>query len=179
MIKTNCLTASFCQNRSDDFFFLPNTKETWIIETFATLARQSITPFLHFLMSLMTFSLLLLLLFEGAHTSKRKIRRSLESHLHINAEACLQDAACHSYCFIQPRRVWGLKCGVEGGAAPVRWINGVNNSLWRFSDYAHTDSPHSTGRQTKTAQSKRSTPKTHTYTHKNMFTNIGGSSMLL
>lgn len=68
---------------------------------------------------------------------------------------------------------------VEGGAAPVRWINGVNNSLWRFSDYAHTDSPHSTGRQTKTAQSKKSTPKTHKYTHKNMFTNTGESSMLL
>lgn len=57
---------------------------------------------------LITFSLLLLPLFEGTHTPNRKIMRSFQSHLHINADACLQDAACHSYYFSQPIRVWGF-----------------------------------------------------------------------
>lgn len=109
----------------------------------------------------MISSMLLLPLFEGTHASDREIMTPLQSHLRVNADACLQDAARHSYYCSQPIRVWVRERGVERrNGAPVRWINGVNNSLWRFSDYAPTESPHSTGRQTKTAQSGTSTQKT-------------------
>lgn len=70
----------------------------------------------------------------------------------------------HLYYYNPLIRVWVLGRVVwNEERSPACWINGVNNSLWRFSDYALTDSPHSTGRQTKTAQSKLSTHRTHIY----------------
>lgn len=132
----------------------------------------------HCLIPLITSSLLLLSRFEGTHTSKREIMTPLQPHLRLNADACLRDAACHLYYCSQPIRVWVFgSVASKEERAPVHWINGVNNSLWRFSDYAQTEWPHSTGRQTKTAQSTASTQKTNQYTPKNKPANTGESSI--
>lgn len=98
--------------------------------------------------------------------------RSLQSHLQVNADAASRMQRA-TRVIIASRPGLGLRggwCGEHGGAAPVPRINGVNDSLWRVSDYAHTDSPHSTGKQTESAQSDTSTQKTHKYTRNNMFT---------
>lgn len=85
--------------------------------------------------------------FEGIDISDKKIMRSLQSHLRINADARTHVALCRSYRFSWLIRVWVWGRVVwNEERSPVSWINGVNNSLWRFSDYAYTDSPHSTGR---------------------------------
>lgn len=104
--------------------------------------------------------------FEGTDISDKKIMRSLPLHRRRNADACIHVTICHSYCLRRLIRVWVWGCVAwNEERSPVCWINGVNNSLRRFSDYAHTDSHHSGGRQTKTAQSKPATHRTHTYIH--------------
>lgn len=48
--------------------------------------------------------------------------------------------------------------------SPACWIDGVNNSLWYFSDYVYTESLHSAGDKQK--QLKTSClPRGHTNTH--------------
>lgn len=133
-------------------------KKAWIIKKSANLERQSI-PLVLPLSD--TFDYILsVVVIEGTHTSKREIMTPLQPHLHLNADVCLQDAACHLYYCSRPIRVWVFgSVASKEERAPVHWINGVNNSLWRFSDYAQTESPHSTGRQTTTAQSKTSTQR--------------------
>lgn len=88
--------------------------------------------------------------FEGTDISDKEIMRSLQSHLRINADACIRVALCLSYCFSRADKIVSLGGGRRVAwneeRSPACWINGVNNSRWHFSDYAHTDSPHSTRR---------------------------------
>lgn len=60
--------------------------------------------------------MLLLPLFEGTNTSDREIMTLLQSHLRVNADGCLQDAARHSYYCSQPIRVWVCMAS-KGGTA--------------------------------------------------------------
>lgn len=62
--------------------------------------------------------------FEGIGISDKKIMRSLQSHLCINADACIRVAICHSYCFS-----WADKSvSLRGGGV---WC-GMRNALLRI-----------------------------------------------
>ena len=86
--------------------------------------------------------------FEGTDISDKEIMRSLQSHLCINADACIRVALRLSYCFSRADKSVssGGRVAWSEERSPACWINGVNNSLWHLSDCAHTDSPHSTRR---------------------------------
>lgn len=160
MIKTNCLRVQFWQTHSD--IVSPGTKKSMNnkkICKFGATEYPAGPPTVWYLW-LHPLCCCYRDLKVHTHTSKREIMTPLQPHLHLNADVCLQDAACHLYYCSQPIRVWVFgSVASKEERAPVHWINGVNNSLWRFSDYAQTESPHSTGRQTKTAQSKTSTQR--------------------
>ena len=115
---------------------------------------------------------------KGARTSNKKMR-SLESHLHINADACLQDAACRSSHFSQPIRVWGFGSVVwkEERLLCIGLMESTTPCGVSLIMHILTRPTLQEGKQ-KQLKARR-WHKRHKCIRENTFTNTGDSSMLL